>query len=80
MVTGLCKKAVKNEIKNRYCNLFPFDQNLVHLEKEEEYINASWIELPKGTYILNAVRLIFQILVINILLAGFSFAFRQAKL
>lgn len=46
---GLCSKAAKNEIKNRYCNLFPFDRNLVHLEKDDEYINASWIELPKDS-------------------------------
>merc|ERR1712198_153979 len=38
---GLCRKATKNEIQNRYCNLFPFDRNLVSLEKEEDYINAS---------------------------------------
>ena len=53
MILGLCSKAAKNEIKNRYCNLFPFDRNLVHLEKDEEYINASWIELPKGNYYQN---------------------------
>ena len=51
LIVGLCKKAEKNEIKNRYCNLFPFDRNLVSLEKEEDYINASWIELPKGKII-----------------------------
>ena len=28
--------------------MFPFDRNLVSLEKEEDYINASWIELPRG--------------------------------
>ena len=44
---------MKNEHKNRYCNLFPFDRNLVHLE-ENEYINASWIKLPKGKNILSA--------------------------
>ena len=48
LIIGLCRKATKNEIKNRYCNLFPFDRNLVSLEKEEDYINASWIELPRG--------------------------------
>merc|ERR1719400_2200201 len=45
---GLCKRAKKNEHKNRYCNLFPFDTNLVHLE-EKEYVNASWIKLPKDS-------------------------------
>merc|ERR1712001_355150 len=45
---GLCKGATKNEHKNRYCNLFPFDRNLVHLE-EKEYVNASWIKLPKDS-------------------------------
>ena len=29
---GLCQVAEKNKYKNRYCNLFPFDQNLVHLD------------------------------------------------
>ena len=46
-ILGLCVEAVKNEVKNRYCNLFPFDRNLVTLENGS-YINASWIELPKG--------------------------------
>ena len=50
---GLCKRATKNEHKNRYCNLFPFDTNLVHLE-EKEYVNASWIKLPKGKNIFSA--------------------------
>ena len=50
---GLCKRAKKNEHKNRYCNLFPFDKNLVHLE-ENEYVNASWIKLPKGNNIFSA--------------------------
>ena len=30
---GLCKVAEKNKYKNRYCNLFPFDRNLVQLKE-----------------------------------------------
>ena len=29
---GLCNVASKNKLKNRYSNLFPFDQNVVELE------------------------------------------------
>ena len=39
-------------LQNRYCNLFPFDENLVELKNndgQDIYINASWLELPKGT-------------------------------
>ena len=32
--------------------MFPFDTNLVHLE-ENEYVNASWIKLPKGKNIFS---------------------------
>ena len=40
---GLCKKARRNPKKNRYCNLFPFDENIVHLDNPNQYINASWM-------------------------------------
>ena len=30
---GLCNVAEKNKYKNRYCNLFPFDRNLVKLKE-----------------------------------------------
>ena len=40
----LCVKAQNNRLKNRYCNLFPFDENVVELPGDD-YINASWIEL-----------------------------------
>ncbi len=43
---GLCKKACDNERKNRYCNLFPFDSNLVHFDDEPDfYVNASWVNV-----------------------------------
>ena len=42
-------QACKNPYKNRYSNLSPFDTNLVLLDNEERYVNASWIDLP-GTY------------------------------
>ena len=43
---GLCNKAVKNERKNRYCNLFPFDKNIVNVESDPDfYINASWMQV-----------------------------------
>ena len=42
---GLCKKACRNERKNRYCNLFPFDETIVNLEDPNQYINASWVRL-----------------------------------
>ena len=34
----LCQKAENNRLKNRYCNLFPFDRNLVQLEECLNYI------------------------------------------
>ena len=39
-------QACRHPYKNRYCNLFPFDTNLVTLNQESSYINASWIQLP----------------------------------
>ena len=42
---GLCQKACQNPKKNRYCNLFPFDEHIVELEDPNQYINASWITL-----------------------------------
>ena len=41
---GLCQKACKFPRQNRYCNLFPFDTNIVHLS-ENQYINASWMKI-----------------------------------
>ena len=41
----LCQKACQNPKKNRYCNLFPFDAHIVHLEDPNQYINASWVTL-----------------------------------
>ena len=52
-------QACKNPYKNRYCNLFPFDTNLVVLDNEGRYVNASWIDLP-GIYsikILNFIQI-----------------------
>lgn len=42
---GLCEKACQNPKKNRYCNLFPFDEQIVSLQDPDQYINASWIDL-----------------------------------
>ena len=43
---GLCNQAVKNERKNRYCNLFPFDKHIVGFEDDPDYyINASWMQV-----------------------------------
>ena len=42
---GLCQKACLNPKKNRYCNLFPFDEHIVELEDPNQYINASWVTL-----------------------------------
>ena len=36
-------KACKNPFKNRYCNLYPFDTNLVKLGNDR-FVNASWID------------------------------------
>lgn len=47
---GLCNQAVRNRLKNRYCNLFPFDSNIVDLP-HGDYINASWIRLGSRRYI-----------------------------
>ncbi len=48
----LCKEACKkgNLDRNRYCNQFPFDSDLVRL-KSLPYINASWISglLPSAS-------------------------------
>ena len=41
----LCQKACQNPKKNRYCNLFPFDEHIVELEDPNQYINASWVTL-----------------------------------
>ena len=42
---GLCKKACQHPRKNRYCNLFPFDENIVQFEDPNQYINASWVKI-----------------------------------
>merc|ERR1712062_759146 len=42
---GLCQIACQNPKKNRYCNLFPFDEHIVELEDPNQYINASWVTL-----------------------------------
>ena len=42
---GLCQKACRFPLKNRYCNLFPFDENIVNLQDPNEYINASWMKI-----------------------------------
>ena len=48
MAQGLCEAAVKAPGENRYCNLFPFDENRVVLSGRatSDYINASWVEMP----------------------------------
>lgn len=45
---GLCLKACQFPKHNRYCNLFPFDKNIVELKQDPKltYINASWMTLP----------------------------------
>ena len=44
---GLCEKAVKkkNQSKNRYCNLHPFDKYVFNFEDPDQYINASWVKI-----------------------------------
>ena len=44
---GLCEKAVKkkNQSKNRYCNLYPFDKYIFNFEDPDQYINASWVKI-----------------------------------
>ena len=43
----------------RYCNLFPFDENIVSLENPDHYINASWMKilpwLPDRKFIVTMV-------------------------
>lgn len=36
----------KNQAKNRYCNVIPYDQHLVRLKSENYYINASLLNIP----------------------------------
>jgi len=50
MVTrGLCKAAEENVERNRYSNLYPYDEKRVVLQStatdETDYINASWIDV-----------------------------------
>ena len=46
MSLGLCKAAVAAPEDNRYCNLFPFDENRVVLTgMKRDYINASWVRM-----------------------------------
>jgi len=42
---GLCQAAVNHKEENRYCNLFPFDENRVILGGDNDYINASWVSV-----------------------------------
>lgn len=36
------KVGIKNELKNRYCNILPYDDNYITLPNKQ-YINASWV-------------------------------------
>jgi protein tyrosine phosphatase len=48
-ITKLKKKGKLNNDKNRYCNILPYDDNIVTLP-HNKYINASWIPcLNPGT-------------------------------
>ncbi len=53
MVQYLVILAIKdcNCLNYRYCNLFPFDKNIVSLGDSSRYINASWIRFPEFSYI-----------------------------
>ena len=44
---GLCEKAAKkkNQSKNRYCNLYPFDKYIFNFEDPDQYINASYVKI-----------------------------------
>ena len=42
---GLCKKACQFPNQHRYSNMFPFDKNLVNLQGQNKYINASWMKI-----------------------------------
>ena len=57
---GLCKKACQFPLMNRYCNLFPFDENIVNLQNSDHYINASWMKimpwLPDRKFIVTMVN------------------------
>ena len=57
---GLCKKACQFPQMNRYCNLFPFDENIVNLQNPDHYINASWMKimpwLPNRKFIVTMVN------------------------
>ena len=57
---GLCKKACQFPLMNRYCNLFPFDENIVNLQNPDHYINASWMKimpwLPNRKFIVTMVN------------------------
>ena len=48
---GLCKKACQNAIKNRYSNLYPFDETIVKIKDGKKYINASWMKLFGKRYV-----------------------------
>ena len=48
---GLCKKACENAIKNRYSNLYPFDETIVKINDGKNYINASWMKLFDKRYL-----------------------------
>ena len=42
---GLCKKACQFPNQHRYSNMYPFDENLVNLQDQNKYINASWMKV-----------------------------------
>jgi len=60
VASELCKVASQHPNKNRYCNLFPFDENLVRFDDDDvnmsselrEYINASWLTLNSDRHIV----------------------------
>ena len=41
---GLCRKACQFPNQHRYSNMYPFDKNLVNLQGQNKYINASWMK------------------------------------
>jgi protein tyrosine phosphatase len=45
-----CKVAVmaRNNPKNRYCNVLPYDENRIILTGEHDYINASYLTRRTG--------------------------------
>ena len=71
---GSCRVAEKNRYKNRYCNLFPFDRNLVQLEERQEFQNEFSCSIPyriimynpENSYVLTVTKYLFEYHVCNV--------------